>query len=173
MLPFIIAGAAALGALAIHKRPADFRASRAIHINAPAAAIFPYVNDLRKWHSWSPFAKMDPAMVTTFTDREAGVGAAMSWRGAKSGVGTMTITEADPAARIICRLDFEKPMRVTNIAEFTFTAAESGGTEVRWSMFGKNNFRAKVINLIMNCEKMCGRMFDSGLADLKAMVEAA
>jgi len=46
-------------------------------------------------------------------------------------------------------------------------------TAVTWSMTGKKNFTAKAIHLVMNLDKMCGGMFEQGLASLKAVVEAA
>lgn len=38
-------------------------------------------------------------------------------------------------------------------------------------MYGPNNFIAKVMNVFMNCEKMCAEQFDKGLENLKAMIE--
>ena len=37
-------------------------------------------------------------------------------------------------------------------------------------MFGTSNFIAKVMNLFIGCEKMVGGQFDSGLANLGAIV---
>jgi hypothetical protein len=34
-------------------------------------------------------------------------------------------------------------------------------------------FLAKVMNQVIDCEKMCGKQFDKGLGKLKALVERA
>jgi len=83
---------------------------RQITIAAPAAAIFPRVNDLRQWDDWSPWAKLDPNAKISFEGPLAGPGAMFHWSGNdKVGAGTMTITESKPNERIATRTDFMKP----------------------------------------------------------------
>lgn len=153
-------------------RPADFRIVRAATINATPAAIFDRVNDLRKFQDWSPWAKLDPNMVLTFSGPAAGVGCASAWQGNnKVGAGSMTITESRPAELIRMRLEFLKPFKATNLTEFAFRAA-NGATAVEWSMTGKYNFVSKIICLFMNMDRMVGRDFEKGLAQLQALSEA-
>jgi Polyketide cyclase / dehydrase and lipid transport len=155
------------------RQPDDFRISRTGSISAPASAIFPHVNTLQKWDAWSPWAKLDPNSKSTFEGPPEGVGAKMSWAGNnKVGVGSMTITESRPNDFIQFKLEFLKPMQATNTAEFTFTP-DGDHTTVTWTMSGTNNFMAKVMGLIMNCDKMVGGQFEKGLADLKAVAEAS
>jgi hypothetical protein len=40
-------------------------------------------------------------------------------------------------------------------------------------MAGQNNFMAKAVHLFMNMDKMVGGQFEQGLAQMKAVVEAA
>jgi Polyketide cyclase / dehydrase and lipid transport len=155
-----------------NRQPDDFRIARTGTIAAPASAIFPHVNNLQNWEAWSPWAKLDPNSKTTFEGSAEGVDAKMSWVGNnKVGVGSMTITESRPSDSIQFKLEFLKPMQATNIAEFTFKP-DGDQTAVTWTMTGTNNFMAKVMGLFMNCDKMCGGMFEQGLASLKAVVEA-
>src|SRR5258707_1228630 len=82
----------------------------AASIAAPSEKIFPHVNDLHQWQAWSPWAKLDPAALTSFSGADAGTGAAMAWDGNnKVGAGKMTITESRAAECIRLRLDFRKP----------------------------------------------------------------
>jgi hypothetical protein len=62
-------------------QPASFRVTRSVTIAAPPAAVFENVNDLHKWQAWSPWAKIDPNMKTTYEGSPAGDGAIMSWSG--------------------------------------------------------------------------------------------
>lgn len=153
------------------RQPDDFRITRTGSISAAASAIFPHVNTLQNWDAWSPWAKLDPNAKNSFEGPTEGVGAKMSWVGNnKVGVGSMAITESRPNDFIQFRLEFQKPMKATNIAEFTFTP-EGDQTIVTWSMSGSNNFMGKVMGMIMNCDKMVGGQFEQGLAALKAVAE--
>ncbi len=148
-------------------QPAAFRIARLATLAAPASALFDQVNDFHNWAAWSPWAKIDPAMKETFEGAPAGVGAVYSWVGNNQvGSGRMEILESRPSERIRIRLDFLKPMKATNTAEFTF-APEGDGTTVTWSMEGERNFMAKAIGLFMNMDEMIGGQFEQGLAQME------
>jgi hypothetical protein len=152
-------------------QPGDFRVSRSATILAPAAAIFPQVNELKRWDAWSPWMKLDPNAKSSFEGPPAGKGAAMSWAGNNQvGEGKMTITESRPNELVQFHLEFYKPMAGTSDAEFTFNP-EGNRTTVTWTMTGKNNFIAKAMCLFMNMDKMVGGQFEQGLANMKAIVQ--
>jgi len=152
-------------------QPDEFAVTRATRVTAPPEKIFPHVNDLHQWEAWSPWVKLDPNAKSTFSGSASGAGASMAWEGnSKVGAGQMTITESQPGERILLRLDFQKPMRATNTAEFKFRP-EGGQTVVTWSMAGKSCFMGKVFGLLMDCEKMIGKQYEQGLASLKSVTE--
>ena len=154
-------------------QPSDFRVARSATISASPPAVFAQVNDFHKWEAWNPWGKIDPAMKQTYEGAPAGVGAIYTWVGNKNvGEGRMTLTESRPSDLIRIKLEFFKPFAGTNIAEFTFKP-EGNQTAVTWSMAGKNNFMAKAIHLFMNMDKMIGGQFETGLAQMKSIVEAA
>ena len=160
-----------LGVVAL--QPADFRIVRSATIAAAPAAVFAQVNDMHKWQTWSPWAKLDPAAKMTFEGPPAGTGAAFAWVGNSDvGEGRMTVTESRPDEVIRFRLDFLKPMAGTSTTEFTFKP-DGKQTMVTWSMAGKNNFLAKAVCLFMNMDKMVGGQFEQGLANLNAVTVAA
>ncbi|MEJ0062540.1 MAG: SRPBCC family protein [Alphaproteobacteria bacterium] len=168
----ILAVVAAALAIAIALQPNEFRVTRSASMTAPPEKIFAQVNDFYKWAAWSPWVKLDPNAKMSFDGPPAGAGAITRWDGNRQvGAGSMTILESRPAELVKLRLDFLKPMQGTSIAEFTFKP-EGAETVVSWSMHGKNNFVAKAMGLIFNCDKMVGGQFDQGLANLKAVVEA-
>jgi Polyketide cyclase / dehydrase and lipid transport len=156
----------------VAKQPSHFRVERSITVNAPSALVFDHVNDLHKWEQWSPWAKLDPNAKGTFEGPGAGLGASHSWAGNKDvGEGKMTIIESRAGEFVRFRLDFLKPFKATNTSEFTFTS-EGTQTAVTWSMEGTNNFIFKAVGLFMDCDKMIGKDFEKGLADLKTVSEA-
>jgi len=169
MLVWILIAVVALVAVlaaVIAMRPSEFRVARTATIAAPAPAVFAEVNDFRRWVEWSPFEKSDPAMQKEFSGAPAGVGAVYAWSGNKqAGEGRATIVESRANALVRIRLDFVRPFAGTNMAAFAFEP-QGGNTVVTWSMSGKANFMFKAIGLFMNCEEMCGRQFEEGLAKL-------
>ncbi|HEV8722244.1 MAG TPA: SRPBCC family protein [Candidatus Binatia bacterium] len=154
-------------------QPSEFRVTRSATISGPRSAVFAQVNDFHKWEAWNPWGKIDPAMKQTYEGAPAGTGAVYTWAGNKeAGEGRMTITESRPNDLIRIKLEFFKPFRATNTAEFTFKP-EGNQTVVTWSMTGENNFMAKAFHLFMNMDKMVGGQFEKGLASMKSVAEAA
>ena len=154
-------------------RPSEFHVTRSATMSAPPAVVFAPVNDFHKWEAWSPWAKIDLACKYTYAGSPAGCGAIFSWAGNKKvGEGRMTILESRPSELIRINLEFIKPFKATNTAEFSFKA-EGGQTVVTWTMLGKNNFLFKAFSLFMDCDKMVGRDFEKGLAAMKSVAEAA
>jgi hypothetical protein len=157
--------------IVVAMQPADFRVTRTATISAPPAAGFAQVNDFSKWQNWSPWAKLDPAAKSTFEGPPTGTGATFRWAGNNQvGEGRMTITESHPNDLVRIELEFLKPFKATNTAEFTFKP-EGNQTVVSWSMFGKNNFMGKAMGLFMDCDKMLGGQFEQGLANMKSAAE--
>ena len=154
-------------------RPAEFHVARTARIAAKPPAVFAQVNDFRKWDAWNPWAKLDPAMKQSYEGAPAGAGAVYTWAGnSHVGEGRMTLTESRPSDLIRIKMEFLKPFANTSTAEFTFRP-EGDQTVVTWSMEGRNNFMAKAIHLVMNMDKMIGGQFEKGLAQMKAVAEAA
>jgi len=159
--------------IVVATRPADFRISRSTTMSASPSAVFELVNDFHKWEDWNPWGKVDPNAKMTYDGAPAGVGASYSWAGNnKVGAGSGTIIESRPSDLIRIRLEFLKPMKATNIAEFTFKP-QGNQTAVTWSMSGKANFMAKAFGLFVNCDTMVGKEFEKGLASMKAIAEAS
>jgi hypothetical protein len=154
-------------------RPSAFRVVRSAVITAPVSAVFAQVNDFHNWQAWSPWAKIDPAIKQTYAGAPAGTGAIYSWVGnGQVGQGTMTLTESRPNEFIRIKLEFHKPFKAMNTAEFTFKP-EGDQTVVSWSMEGRKNFLVKAFGLFLSLDKMLGSEFEKGLANMKAVVEAA
>jgi uncharacterized protein YndB with AHSA1/START domain len=158
--------------LFIGTRPAEFCIQRGAQIDASPEAIFPFLNDLRKWAKWSPWEKLDPNMRKTFSGPSVGTGASQTWSGnGKAGQGQMTIIESKPNALVSVELKFIKPFVATNRATFTLSPS-AGGTDVHWIMEGRNGFAAKAFGTFVNMDKLLGKDFEEGLANLQAAVRA-
>lgn len=173
MLQFIAiaAGAAIAGVLGIAARKPDtFRIQRTGVIGAPPEKILPLLTDFHRWAEWSPWEKLDPEMKRTFSGAESGRGAVYAWDGnKKAGGGRMEITGSSPE-RVTIQLDFTRPFAAHNVTTFTLQP-RGGRTEVVWAMDGPQPFMNKVMGVLINLDKLVGKDFDAGLANLKAIAE--
>jgi hypothetical protein len=174
MLTYILIALAAIivvFVIIVASRPSNFRITRSTTMSAQPPVVFDLVNNFHNWEDWNPWAKMDPACKMTYDGPQAGVGASYSWAGNnKVGAGSGTIIESRPSELIRIKLDFLKPMKATNIAEFTF-APIGNQTVVNWSMSGTGNFMTKAFGLFVDCDKMVGKEFEKGLAMMKSVTE--
>ena len=129
VLLVIVLAIAALLAYA-STRPDTFRIERSIRIAAPIVQVAELIDDFHEWSKWSPWEHLDPTMQRTFSGAEAGVGAVYAWEGTgKVGAGRMEITEMRSGSErsvISIKLDFFKPFRASNTAEFLMTPTDSG-----------------------------------------------
>lgn len=179
MLQYVLIGAGVLVGLVLllvafaALRPSGLRVERSARIAAPPEAVFEQINELRNWEAWSPWAKRDPNMRMTYDGPPSGPGASYHWRGNREvGEGRMTITDSLPGELVRFRLDFLKPIRGTNTAEFAF-APDRGDTVVTWAMWGTYALPAKLVGLFIDIDKMIGNDFEAGLASMKAIAEGA
>jgi len=154
-------------------KPDAFRIERGTTIKAPPEKIAALINDFHNWQSWSPWEKMDPTMRRTHSGPPSGRGAIYEWEGNKKvGQGRMEILESPAPSQIVIKLDFFKPFEAHNTAEFTL-APQGDSTNVTWAMYGKQPFMLKVMTVFMDMDKMVGKDFETGLANMKAAVEKA
>ncbi|RJF95856.1 SRPBCC family protein [Noviherbaspirillum saxi] len=157
--------------IAAATRPDIFRVERSTSIHAPAERILPLLTDLRRFNSWSPYAKKDPSMKGEYRGPASGAGAAYHFEGNKDvGKGSIEIVDASAADKLTMKLDMIEPFEGHNIVEFRL-APQEDGTRVTWSMHGPSPLIARVVGLFMNMDSMIGRDFETGLGNLKAMAE--
>jgi uncharacterized protein YndB with AHSA1/START domain len=152
-------------------RPDTFQVQRRTTIAAPPEKVFALIEDFHRWGTWSPWEKLDPAMTRTFSGAERGVGAVYAWRGNnKAGEGRMEITEATSPGKLLIKLDFVKPFPANNTVEFVL-APKDGGTDVTWTMRGPSPYLSKLMDTVVGMDRLVGKDFDAGLANLKAAAE--
>jgi len=169
----VLAIAAALVLILASRKPATFRVERMAVVQAPAERIFHLINDFRRWAGWSPWEHRDPAMKRTYSGPDSGRGAAYAWDGNKNvGSGRMEILDATSPSKIVIKLDFFKPFEGHNTAEFSFAPErDASATSITWVMHGPASFMTRVMQVFMNFDKMIGKDFEAGLANLKRLAE--
>jgi hypothetical protein len=152
-------------------KPDAFRVQRSTGINAPAERIFPLIANLKSMNTWNPFVEPDPAIKIAYSGPDSGTGAAHTWSGnSKVGEGRIEITGAAASSRVTMQLDMLKPMKASNLVEFTLQPT-GNSTTVSWAMSGRQPFMAKLMTIFIDCDKMVGSQFEKGLGKLKAIAE--
>lgn len=166
----------AIGVLLIRamRQPGTFVISRDVFIAAPPAAVFPYLQSMQGQLVWTPFNK-DPEMTHKLGGAETGIGARYEWSGnRKVGAGSIEITGLRVNEEVTMRLTMRRPMQAVNTVVYTLEPLLGGRqTRMIWSMTGHVPFIGKVVNSLFDCSKMVAKDFDTGLANLKAKVEAS
>ena len=153
-------------------QPSSYRVARSLVIAAPPDAVFPHMNELKKWEAWNPWGKADPNIKLTYGGQASGVGASYSWAGKNEvGEGRATITESRPSKSVKYKMEFFKPMSGTSEMEFTFKP-QGKQTEVTVTVSGEKGFMAKAFCLFVSMDSMIGGKFEKGLADLKTIAES-
>lgn len=152
-------------------RPDSYAVSRSIEVAAPPERVHALVNDFRSFPRWSPWQKLDPAMQVTYSGPLSGVGARYAWQGNKDvGKGSMAIVESIPARKVGMDLEFIEPFASKARTDIDIEPA-AGGSKVTWTMRGENNFVSKLVSVFVSMDKMIGKDFEEGLANLKRLAE--
>ena len=110
-------------------------------------------------------------MKRSYSGAATGKGAVYEFDGNNEvGKGRIEIAEASPPSKVVLTLDMIKPFQTHNIVEYTLQP-NGGSTNVTWAMTGAMPYMAKVMCLFFNMDRMVGKDFETGLANLKAIAE--
>lgn len=157
-------------------QPKDWKIEKSVLINAPRDQVWIIVSDLNRYNEWNPFYLIEPEAKTKAEGPAATEGSRYSWDGEKSGAGSMTTTTLVPNERMDFRIDFLRPMEVTNAGSFALSDVE-GATKMTWSMSGRHEgfpgLISRSIHLFISMESMMDEHFQNGLNRLKEISEKA
>ena len=171
VIAIVLAIIIAIVLIAAAGRPDSFRVERSAVIQAPPEKIYALIEDFHRWAAWSPWEGRDPALRRSFSGAERGKGAVYAWEGNKQvGSGRMEIVDATTPSNVRIKLDFLKPFEAHNTAEFTIRP-QGGGSNVNWAMHGPAPLMFRVMQMFMSMDKMVGKDFATGLANLRKAAE--
>jgi len=152
-------------------QPAEYNISREIVINATPEVVFPHVNSAIRSNDWMPWKDNDAKLRMEFTGPMDGVGSSSQWfSDGPMGNGESVIVASVPNTSVTTELLFHKPTPMKQIAQFDL-APTASGTNVKWSVSGKNSFMGRVMTLFKVMDSMVGKEFDKGLMRLKTSLE--
>ncbi|MBD3584836.1 SRPBCC family protein [Salinimonas sp. HHU 13199] len=149
--------------------PKEYEVSRSIVIDAEPAEIYPSVVDLKQWSSWGVWFQRDPNMQIEYGGPDRAIGMYSKWQSATQGSGEMEITELKHNKQVEYSLWFpEYDMGSTGRITLETTPE---GTRVIWRDSGEVGANPVDRYLVLMIDNMMGPDFETGLENLKTVVE--
>ena len=172
-LLFAVIGIVALVLIVALFVDGNYAVEREITVNKPKQEVFDYVKYLKNQDNFSVWAQMDPDMKKDFKGTDGQVGAISSWESERDdvGKGEQEIIKIEEGKRVDYELRFIEPFEAKDNAYMATEALDSTKTKVKWGFNGKMQYPMNTMLLFMDMEQMLGSQLDSGLINLKAVLE--
>jgi len=170
---YIVLGIIALFFIVAAFAPKDYSVVRSVEINQPKDVVFSYIKYLKNQDNFSKWANIDPDMKKTFKGTDGTVGFISRWESEDKnvGIGEQEIIKIDEGKRIDFELRFEKPWESVSPAYMTVESVSGGATKVNWGFEGHMDYPSNIMLLFMDMEEMLGNDFQTGLDNLKDILE--
>jgi len=154
--------------------PSEFGVTREVSINRSKVVVFEYVKLLKNQDNFSTWAMIDPNMEKTFSGVDGTVGFTSSWKSNHPdvGVGEKEITGMDDGKRIDYQLRFLEPFESTSSAYMIFNSVDSSKTIISWGFEGSMPYPSNLMLLFVDMEGELGGDLQSGLDNLKNILES-
>ncbi len=166
----IIVAIPLIAALFIKK---DYEVEREVVINRPKQQVYDYVKYLKNQNDYSKWALLDPHMKKTFTGTDGTPGFISAWESDSSNVGKgeQEIKAIKDGERIDYEIRFIKPFESTSSAYMTTESAGTDQTKVKWVFYGTMPYPMNLMTVMMNMDETVGDDLNTGLKNLKNIVE--
>jgi hypothetical protein len=157
LLGFVAAGLLMEGA---------WTAERSTELDAPPAAVFPWVNRVEGWDAWTPW----DAVEDTISGPPAGVGATRRWNDPQWGQGEWTLTASEPDRRIVYRVGVDDG-DLSTTGEIVLEPLPDGRTRLTWTEQGDFGWNPLLAWMARGMDRMQGREMEKNLAALRALLD--
>lgn len=150
--------------------PAHVTVTRSVVVNAPEYAIYPYLNNLRRFPDWSPWAARDPNMRMTYAGPPEGKGSKVEWVSEVPSIGNgrMEIVETEPSRSVDLAANFNG---LEGTSSYQLSPAGSG-SKISWSFSYETGSSPLKRWKGLMLDGFVGSEYRRGLERLKAKVEA-
>lgn len=161
-------------AVAVALAPTRAKVEREVTINKPREEVFNYVRNLKAQNDWGPWFRKEPTMKQHFRGTDGEVGFVTHWKGENPevGEGEQEIKRIVPNERVDTELRFIQPFESKADAYLITEPVGEGQTKVRWGFDTEMPRPMNVMLLFMSMDDMVGPDFESGLNNLKTILES-
>lgn len=152
--------------------PTEMSYQSSVAINGSVEEVWNSTNSLEKMNAWSPWTAKDPNQKQSMEGNEGMVGSKHCWESEveEVGIGCQTITSVTAPNRLETKLEFQTPYESEAKAFITVEDNGSGST-VTWGFIGDMPYPMNIMIPFMDMEESMGTEFNSGLNNLKSIVE--
>ncbi|MCG2610821.1 SRPBCC family protein [Flavobacterium sp. SM15] len=175
LLLFIVAviGILLIAGLFVKK---DFAVEREVIINKPEAEVFSYIKLVKNQDHFSVWNRKDPQMKKEYKGTDGEVGFVYAWESTNPevGKGEQEIVKIAEMDRIDMKLHFKEPFEAEDKAFFTtepLSSNPANQTIVRWGFKGHMDYPMNLMMLTFDMNKEIGGALETGLNDLKVILE--
>lgn len=154
--------------------PRDYSVVKEVTIERPHREVYAYTKMLKNQNNYSKWALKDPDMHKEYRGTDGQVGFVSFWRSENPDVGSgeQEIIAIEDGKRIDYALRFFEPFEANDKAYMEFEEATNFSTKVRWGFDGHMAYPMNAMLLVMDMEKMIGDDFETGLRNLKEILES-
>ena len=140
--------------------PGRWQVERTVLVAAPPEAVFPWLDDPRRWEGWAPLGDVE----STLSGPERGSGAKRAWNDPEMGDGTFTILATVRDREVQYRVDVQEG---TLITQGTLRLAPEGsGTRVTWVEVGDFGPNPLMGYTALGMDRMQGNQMENALQRL-------
>jgi uncharacterized protein YndB with AHSA1/START domain len=170
---FILAGLVALFLIVALFVKKEYAVEREITIDQPRQVVFDYVKFLKNQDHYSKWATMDPDMIKEYRGTDGTVGFVSAWDSKKDdvGKGEQEIKKITDGERLDFELRFIRPFEATDYAYMITEGVSENQTRIKWGFNGKMKYPMNIFLLMMNMDEMLGKDLETGLTNLKSVLE--
>ena len=151
----------------------EFEVERSIVIDKPIEEVFEYIRFLKNQDEYSAWGTLDPDMDREYRGEDGEVGFIYAWEGnEEAGRGEQEIVDIIEGERIDFKLRFFEPFESEADAWLITEMASDHQTRVTWGLSGSMPRPMNLMLLFMNMEELVGSDYDTGLENLKEILES-
>jgi len=151
----------------------DFNVEREIVINKPKKEVFDYIRFIKNQDNYSKWNMTDPNMKKTYRGTDGTPGFVYSWESDNKNVGSgeQEIKNIKEGEIIEMKLRFKVPFENEDDAYMKTIEVSPMQTKVVWGFKGTMPYPMNLMALCMNMDKHIGDDLDTGLKNLKTVLE--
>jgi hypothetical protein len=153
--------------------PKDYTVIRMVTIHRPSDEVFAYVKYLKNQDNYSVWAAMDPTMKREFRGVDGTVGFVSAWDGNKEvGKGEQEIVGIMEGEQINYKLHFIEPFEGRADVCLSTEPVNAAETRVTWRFDSSMPYPINLLCLFMNMDEAIGTDLETGLSNLRGILEA-